>query len=241
MDNIGKIIQEYRKKKNLTQEELGKCFFVSKEVVSRWEKNRSMPDIDTLEKLAKFLEIPPYVLLGGTIREVRRQRKVLLILATVSFIISTVLIITAILVPYIQDIAYMKKIESGYEITDQYGYKNPANPYAENVTMVQLIATPERYDGKLIRVHGVGNLEFEGDYIALSKDDWAYYNNHRISISLSDRAIPYEEAQKYNGKYVLVEGIFEMSQCGFDNLGRIEKVSRYELTFKEEQLDFKEN
>ena len=53
--NIGKIIKENRIKKNLTQEELGKLVFVSKQAVSKWESGRTMPDIETFEKLAEIL------------------------------------------------------------------------------------------------------------------------------------------------------------------------------------------
>ena len=120
-----------------------------------------------------------------------------------------------------------KQVESGYR-----GDQNPANSYAESVTMIQLIATPEKYDGKLVRVIGVGNLEFEGNCIALSKDDLEYgVVGTSIWIELGEQATPYEEAQQYNGEYVIVEGVFDKDDSGHMGLfsGAIIDVSRYEL------------
>lgn len=117
----------------------------------------------------------------------------------------------------------------------QEGYHdeiNSAHKKARNVTMIQLLSNPEKYDGKLVRVIGVGNLEFEGDCIALSREDLKYGAGHKIRIVLGERAIPYAEAQAYNGKYVIVEGIFDMDYFGghweaFQ--GAIKDVSRYQL------------
>ncbi|MBQ8796755.1 MAG: hypothetical protein IJZ56_00995 [Oscillospiraceae bacterium] len=116
----------------------------------------------------------------------------------------------------------------------QSGYgdaPNSANQYAKDVTMIQLIATPEKYDGEFVRVIGVGNLEFEGNYIALSKEDIEYHVGNQIWIELGDKAIPYEEAAQYNGEYVLVEGIFDKNDTGHGGMfhGTITDISRYEL------------
>ncbi|MBF9140172.1 hypothetical protein [Hymenobacter properus] len=41
-----------------------------------------------------------------------------------------------------------------------------------DVSLVKLIANPEKYDGKTIQVIGFLNLEFEGDAIYLHKEDF---------------------------------------------------------------------
>jgi len=119
-----------------------------------------------------------------------------------------------------------KLIESGYSETP-----NSANQYAKNVTMIQLIATPEKYDGQLVRVIGVGNLEFEGNCISLSKEDLKYGVGNSIWIELGEKAISYEEAQKLNGDYVVIEGIFDKNDCGHMDMfcGSIKNISRYDL------------
>ena len=111
-----------------------------------------------------------------------------------------------------------------------------------NVTMIQLIATPEKYDGQLVRVIGVGNLEFEGDCISLSKEDWKYGGGNTIWIELGKEATPYQEAQQYNGEYVIVEGTFDKDDCGHLGMfcGSIKNVYRYDLwdiyRYKETEL-----
>ncbi len=119
-----------------------------------------------------------------------------------------------------------KLVESGYSETP-----NSANQYAKDVTIIQLIATPEKYDGQLVRVIGVGNLEFEENCISLSMEDLKYDVGNSIWIELGEKAIPYEEAQQYNGEYVIIEGIFDKDDCGHMDIfcGSIKNVSRYEL------------
>lgn len=117
-------------------------------------------------------------------------------------------------------------------IENSYGdEKNPANQYAKDVTMIELISNPQKYHNKLVRVIGVGNLEFEGNAIYLNKEDLQYRTKNRIWIELGERAIEYSEAKEYNGKYVIVEGYFNKNNNGHFGLfcGAIEDVSRYQL------------
>ena len=45
MNDISSRIKNARKKKNLTQEELGDLLFVSDKTISSWENGRTIPDI----------------------------------------------------------------------------------------------------------------------------------------------------------------------------------------------------
>ena len=57
MDTIGKRISEYRKKKNLKQDELAEMLGVSAQAVSKWENDISCPDISLLPELSRILGI----------------------------------------------------------------------------------------------------------------------------------------------------------------------------------------
>lgn len=221
MQNIGDIIRKHRKLKNYTQEELGNKLFVSKQAISKWENGRSFPDLETTQKLIEILEIDSSEIIGGTVQEVKKNQKRLTILM-IAFSIVTVLVLIMIGVQHYEKVL----INFGY----QEG-TNPANRYAIDVSMVQLLATPEKYDGKLVRVIGVGNLEFEGNFLSISKEDHAYGAGNSIWVELGDRAISYEEAKEYNGKYVIVEGFFDKDDRGhFDMFcGSIKDISRYQL------------
>lgn len=50
-------LQNLRKQKCVTQEELAKALFVSRTAVSKWESGRGYPNIDSLKAIAKFFDI----------------------------------------------------------------------------------------------------------------------------------------------------------------------------------------
>ncbi|WP_270313063.1 helix-turn-helix domain-containing protein [Vagococcus fluvialis] len=55
--NMGAVIQQKRKEKELTQEELARLMGVSKSSVSKWETGQTYPDIYLLPELATFFNI----------------------------------------------------------------------------------------------------------------------------------------------------------------------------------------
>ncbi len=61
----GNIICKYRRKKNLTQEELAGKLFITAKAVSKWERGLSLPDISMLIPLSEALEVSLYDLLKG--------------------------------------------------------------------------------------------------------------------------------------------------------------------------------
>ena len=50
-------LQELRKQKGLTQEELAECLFVSRTAISKWESGRGYPSIDSLKALSKYFSV----------------------------------------------------------------------------------------------------------------------------------------------------------------------------------------
>jgi len=58
-------LQELRKQKGLTQEELAEALFVSRSAISKWESGRGYPNIDSLKAIAKFFGITIDELLSG--------------------------------------------------------------------------------------------------------------------------------------------------------------------------------
>ena len=45
---VGEKIQKYRKDLGMSQEELGQKLLVSRQTISLWEKNQTVPTIDNL-------------------------------------------------------------------------------------------------------------------------------------------------------------------------------------------------
>ena len=58
-------LQELRKKKGLTQEELAEVLYVSRTAISKWESGRGMPNIESLKAISKFFGITVDVLLSS--------------------------------------------------------------------------------------------------------------------------------------------------------------------------------
>ena len=58
-------LQELRKQKKLTQEELAAALFVSRTAVSKWESGRGYPNIDSLKAISKFYSVSIDELLSG--------------------------------------------------------------------------------------------------------------------------------------------------------------------------------
>ena len=72
-------LQELRKKRGVTQEELAKKLYVSRAAVSKWESGRGYPNIDSLKAIAGFFSISLDELLSSdevlTIAEEDNKRK----------------------------------------------------------------------------------------------------------------------------------------------------------------------
>ena len=58
-------LQELRKSRGLTQEELAEALFVSRTAVSKWESGRGYPNIDSLKEISKFFSVTIDELLTG--------------------------------------------------------------------------------------------------------------------------------------------------------------------------------
>ena len=58
-------LQELRKSRNLTQEELAEALYVSRTAVSKWESGRGYPSIDSLKEISAYFSISIDELLSG--------------------------------------------------------------------------------------------------------------------------------------------------------------------------------
>ncbi|MBQ7661390.1 MAG: helix-turn-helix transcriptional regulator [Clostridia bacterium] len=50
-------LQELRKSRSMTQEELAKALFVSRTAISKWESGRGYPSIDSLKEISRFFSV----------------------------------------------------------------------------------------------------------------------------------------------------------------------------------------
>ena len=62
---LGEKLQELRKQKGLTQEELAEILYVSRTAVSKWESGRGIPNIESLKSISKYFSVSIDELLSG--------------------------------------------------------------------------------------------------------------------------------------------------------------------------------
>ena len=62
---LNEKLQQLRKQKNLTQDELAEALYVSRTAISKWESGRGYPNIDSLKAIAKFFCVSIDDLLSG--------------------------------------------------------------------------------------------------------------------------------------------------------------------------------
>lgn len=70
---IGQRIKELRELKGLTQAELGEKLFVSDKTISKWEKDKSEPDSNSLVELANYFKVTLDYLLTGNDPEIETE------------------------------------------------------------------------------------------------------------------------------------------------------------------------
>lgn len=58
-------LQQLRKQKGLTQEELAEALYVSRTAVSKWESGRGFPNIESLKAISKYFSVSLDALLSG--------------------------------------------------------------------------------------------------------------------------------------------------------------------------------
>ncbi len=72
---VGQLIEQKRKEKNWTQEELGHKVLVTRKAISKWEAGRSVPNIDMACNLSRVFDITLDELLSGEARTIVTKKE----------------------------------------------------------------------------------------------------------------------------------------------------------------------
>ena len=100
-------------------------------------------------------------------------------------------------------------------------------------SLIELIARPELYDGKRVRVIGFANFEFEGNGLYVSESDWRH-GIYRNGVWIDPPAGTGQDSASapgpVNQRYVIVEATFHQQQSGHMGMwsGSLSDVSRLE-------------
>jgi transcriptional regulator with XRE-family HTH domain len=58
------VLQDLRKKNDLTQEDMAKKLFVTRQAVSRWETGETLPNVETMKLISKEFNVSVDTILG---------------------------------------------------------------------------------------------------------------------------------------------------------------------------------
>jgi hypothetical protein len=111
-----------------------------------------------------------------------------------------------------------------------YNPKKGADQGAVSVSLIQLIANPQTYDGKKVRLIGFLRLEFEGNAIYLHKEDFDHgISSNALWVDLP-RDMTKDQRQDVNTQYAICEAVFRASGHGHMGMfgGELTSVSRLE-------------
>ena len=93
MEQIGSIIKDIRKKNNLTQNEFASILGVTFQDVSKWENDKSIPDITILKDISNKFNVDLNYLISGKKVNINKKsffKKNMIIITVIIFIIISV-------------------------------------------------------------------------------------------------------------------------------------------------------
>jgi hypothetical protein len=96
-----------------------------------------------------------------------------------------------------------------------------------DVSIIQLISTPERYEGKVVRLIAFLRVEFEGNALYMHREDYEQgITRNGIWIELPSQ--PVARSKQRDQSYVIAVGTFDSTNKGHMGLwaGSLSQVSR---------------
>lgn len=260
-EKFGNLIKELRKKKNITQKELGEILHITDKAISKWERGLSIPDVTMLNKLADVFEISVEELINGEIgneKEVNIEKvfedskKSKLKRNIITGIIITIILILAVIfaltigeekeINYDTDPDFMENLSViGNRIAepDRIVYRNENGEYVEFEKDTEEYKKIEAIIGNSIKTfkeYGQPVTQEELDEIhSKSFVEFDYdtiSKNYCIPLNKEDNSVVIKLADTGGNVFSdNIENINKIKQA-LEDLARGNK--KYELTYKEE-------
>jgi hypothetical protein len=96
------------------------------------------------------------------------------------------------------------------------------------VSIISLIANPERFDNRRVCIDGYLHVEFEGNVIYNNESDLKYgIEKNGLSLNIDRRAMNSIDAKGFQNHYVSIKGIFKKENLGHEsvNSGGLDSVT----------------
>ena len=94
---LGEMISSLRKEKNMTQNDLAEKMNVTDKAVSKWERNLSCPDVNSIPKLAEILGVSVEELLNAQTKQDDNKIDEIINIALIGISLAMGIIVTSIL------------------------------------------------------------------------------------------------------------------------------------------------
>ena len=118
-EKMARFLVELRKEKNLLQQDVAELFNVTPQAVCKWEKGESVPDIEILQKVAKFYEVSLEEILEGerkSVIEVSKKKEETKIKRT-PIIISSIFLILFLISCVLEYVELLNVPSTGYSFS----------------------------------------------------------------------------------------------------------------------------
>ena len=98
------------------------------------------------------------------------------------------------------------------------------------ISLVQLISNPEKFDGREVMLEGFLRLEFEGNALYIHQEDDSH-NLTKSAIWVNATPEMLKNRDRLDGHYVLLVGTFNSKQFGHMRLfaGELDQIKRAEI------------
>ncbi|MBE6711892.1 MAG: hypothetical protein E7580_00065 [Ruminococcaceae bacterium] len=166
----------------------------------------------------------------------KNKKQITIAVSSVLVVLALVLTVVLLIKPSFADPKEGASPVSDENAEVTKNQKDPDLESAEDITVMQLVSDPEKYDGKLVRITGFCFLEYnEGDHgIFASQNDYYGQTGNAVQIKYETNS---HFAGTFGGGYVLAEGVFDRSDRGEKDTfcGVLKNIRRCELWDKEKR------
>ena len=118
---------------------------------------------------------------------------------------------------------------SAFSTCEQIGSDGRCRLY--RASMIELVANPEKFDGKAIRTIGFLNLEFEGNVLYPHKEDYDHaILGNGVWVDTDAKLLP-KKITSRRLRYAIIEGTFNAKNAGHMGAwsGALEKITRCDV------------
>lgn len=127
--NLGNKISDLRRKKNLSQEELGELVGVTRQTISKWELEETTPDIMQAKKISKIFNISLDELTDNNINDILIEKvnnterlagitiKILKVIGILLIVFFVLLVLIFVIFNFNPSIKEDRKVKGKYSIT----------------------------------------------------------------------------------------------------------------------------